>query len=86
MAFTLSTLFGLFFTAVVYVTAPLATLLKNDEVTPILRLMSVVFLFMNLGSTAMGLLQRKLDYRNLLIADLCSYAGSVTLSAYRSRC
>ncbi|MBO0724813.1 MAG: oligosaccharide flippase family protein [Blastocatellia bacterium] len=74
VAFTLSTLFGLFFTAVVYLTAPLAgALLRNDEVTPILRLMSVIFLFMNLGSTAMGLLQRKLDYRNLLIAELCSY-------------
>ncbi|HKQ90103.1 MAG TPA: lipopolysaccharide biosynthesis protein, partial [Blastocatellia bacterium] len=74
VAFTLSTLFGLFFMAVVYMTAPLAgALLKNDEVTPILRLMSVIFLFMNLGSTAMGLLQKKLDYRNLLIADLCSY-------------
>src|SRR5262245_60385302 len=35
VAFTLSTLFGLFFTAVVYVIAPLAaTLLRNDEVTP----------------------------------------------------
>ncbi|HEX5081455.1 MAG TPA: lipopolysaccharide biosynthesis protein [Blastocatellia bacterium] len=74
VAFTLSTLFGLFFMAVVYMTAPLAaTLLRNDEVTPILRLMSVIFLFMNLGSTAMGLLQKKLDYRNLLIAELCSY-------------
>lgn len=74
VAFTLSLLFGLFFTAAVNVAAPLvATLLGNDEVTPILRLMSLMFLFMNLGSTAMGLLQRKLDYRNLLIAELCSY-------------
>jgi PST family polysaccharide transporter len=74
VAFTLSTLFGLFFMAVVYLTAPLAaTLLRNDEVTPILRLMSVIFLLMNLGSTAMGLLQKKLDYRNLLVAELCSY-------------
>ena len=74
VAFTLSTLFGLFFMAVVYMTAPLAgALLQNDEVTPILRLMSMIFLFMNLGSTAMGLLQKKLDYRKLLIADLCSY-------------
>ncbi|MGH9753616.1 MAG: lipopolysaccharide biosynthesis protein, partial [Blastocatellia bacterium] len=74
VAFTLSVIFGLFFTSVVNVAAPLvATLLGNDEVTPILRLMSLMFLFMNLGSTAMGLLQRKLDYRNLLIAELCSY-------------
>src|SRR5262247_3091267 len=74
VAFTLSTLFGLFFTAVVYVTAPLAgALLRNDEAPPILRAISVIFLFMNVGATAMGLLQKKLDYRNLLIADLCSY-------------
>ncbi len=80
VAFTLSTLFGLFFTAVVYLTAPLAgALLRNDEVTPILRLMSVIFLFMNLGSTAMGLLQRRLDYRNLLIAELCSYGVGYAL-------
>src|SRR5215510_2788282 len=74
VAFTLSTIFGLFFMAVVYMTAPLAgALLRNDEVTPILRLMSMIFLFINLGSTAMGLLQKKLDYRNLLIAELLSY-------------
>jgi O-antigen/teichoic acid export membrane protein len=80
VAFTLSTLFGLFFMAVVYMTAPLAgALLRNDEVTPILRLMSVIFLFMNLGSTAMGLLQRRLDYRNLLIAELCSYGVGYAL-------
>src|SRR5215470_14092387 len=80
VAFTLSTLFGLFFMTVVYMTAPLAAaLLRNDEVTPILRLMSVIFLFMNLGSTAMGLLQRRLDYRNLLIAELCSYGVGYAL-------
>jgi O-antigen/teichoic acid export membrane protein len=74
VAFTLSALFGLFFMAVVYMTAPLAaTVLRNDEVAPILRLMSVIFLFMNLGSTAMGLLQKKLDYRKLLVAELLSY-------------
>src|SRR5262245_28389351 len=62
VAFTLSTLFGLFFTAVVYVTAPLAgALLRNDEAPPILRAISVIFLFMNVGATAMGLLQRNLD-------------------------
>ena len=78
VAFTLSTLFGLFFTAAVYLTAPLAaTLLRNDEVTPVLRLMSVIFLLINLGAIAMGLLQRRLDYRRMLIAELCSY-GSVT--------
>jgi PST family polysaccharide transporter len=80
VAFTLSTLFGLFFTAVVYMTAPLAAaLLRNDEVTPVLRLMSVIFLFMNLGSTAMGLLQKKLDYRNLLIAEVVSYGVGYAL-------
>src|SRR6266542_2954273 len=80
VAFTLSTLFGLFFMAVVYMTAPLAgALLRNDEVTPILRLMSVIFLFMKLGSTAMGLLHRRLDYRNLLIVELCSYGVGYAL-------
>lgn len=80
VAFTLSTLFGLFFMTVVYMTAPLAgALLRNDEVTPILRLMSMTFLFMNLGSTAMGLLQRRLDYRSLLIAELCSYGVGYAL-------
>ena len=80
VAFTLSALFGLFFTAAVYLTAPLAaTLLRNDEVTPILRLMSVIFLLINVGSTAMGLLQRKLDYRRMLIAELCSYGAGYAL-------
>src|SRR5262245_20334559 len=74
VAFTLSTLFGLFFTAVVYITAPqAAALLRNDEVIPVLRLMSAIFLFINIGSTAMGLLQKKLDYRNLLVAEVVSY-------------
>src|SRR5215813_15374095 len=87
VAFTLSTLFGLFFMAVVYMTALLAgAMLRNDEVTPILRLMSVIFLFMNLGSTAMGLLHRRLDYRNLLIVELCSYGVGYALSASRLRC
>src|SRR5215475_14581367 len=80
VAFTLSMLFGLFFTAVVYMTAPLAgALLRNDEVTPILRLMSVIFLFMNLGAIARGLLQRRLDYRGQLIAELCSYGVGYVL-------
>jgi PST family polysaccharide transporter len=80
VAFTLSTLFGLFFTAAVYMAAPLAaTLLRNDEVIPVLRLMSVIFLLINLGAPAMALLQKKLDYRNMLIAELCSYGVGYAL-------
>ena len=75
VAFSLSILFGLFFTITVYVMAPFAAfLLQSDEVIPILRLISVTIILTSVGKVAFALLQRKLEYRNLLIAELGSYA------------
>ncbi|MBO0860660.1 MAG: oligosaccharide flippase family protein, partial [Chloracidobacterium sp.] len=75
VAFTLSILFGLLFTIIVYVTAPFAAVLfQNSEVIPILRLISVTIIITSVGKVAYSLLQRRLEYRNLLIAELGSYA------------
>jgi teichuronic acid exporter len=75
VAFSLSILFGLLFTITVYVMAPFAAiLLHSDEVIPILRLISVTVILTSAGKVAFALLQRKLEYRNLLIAELGSYA------------
>jgi PST family polysaccharide transporter len=80
VAFSLSILFGLLFTVAVYVIAPFAAiLLQSNEVIPILRLISATILLNSVGKVAMALLQRKLDYRNLLIAELGSYAFGYVL-------
>jgi PST family polysaccharide transporter len=80
VAFSLSIIFGLLFTIAVYLFAPFAAiLLQSNEVIPILRLISVTVLLTSSGKVAMALLQRKLNYRNLLIVELGSYAFGYVL-------
>jgi O-antigen/teichoic acid export membrane protein len=80
VGFSLSILFGLLCAITVCAIAPfLAILLQNNEVIPILRLISVNFLLTNAGAVAAALLQRKLDYRKLLIVELGSYISGYVL-------
>src|SRR5262245_64580362 len=56
VAFSLSILFGLLFTVTVYEIAPYAAiLLQNDEVIPILRLISVTVILSCLGKVGLAL-------------------------------
>jgi PST family polysaccharide transporter len=75
VAFSLSVLSGLLLSAVVWMTAPLlAAVLNTPAVTPVLRLVGLVFLLSGFGTTAEALMQRAMDYRRLLKVEVISYA------------
>ena len=74
VGFTLSVIAGILVTAFVWLCAPLAAVvLKNDAVIPILRLISLSFLFSSFGVTARALLKKELDFRKLFWVGICSY-------------
>src|SRR5262245_57684453 len=57
VAFTLSTISGIFLTTVIWVGAPvIATVFRAEAVIPVLRLISFTFVFNSFGSTAAALL------------------------------
>lgn len=72
--FTASLLLGVIATALVWVTAPLAaTLLGNDQLTPIIRVLSLTFLLANPGFVAEALSQRSLAWRRLMWVELTGF-------------
>ncbi|HWC76285.1 MAG TPA: oligosaccharide flippase family protein, partial [Blastocatellia bacterium] len=74
VAFTVSVLSGLAITGAIWVSAPtVAAVFRNDDVTPILRLTSLSFLFTSLGSVAGALLERRLNYKRLFGAEVSAY-------------
>ena len=75
VAFTLSLLSGTLFTLIVWLGAPaIASLFRAEPVTPVLRVIGLVFLIGSISTTAESLLQRRMDYRSLLTIEIVSYA------------
>jgi O-antigen/teichoic acid export membrane protein len=73
-AFTASLSMGIAAAGVIYLLAPLAApLLRAPELPPLLRAMTLVFVFGALGATARATLQRALDSRRLFAVDVASY-------------
>ena len=73
-SFTSSFLLGILFTVIVYLFAPLATyIFDNEKIVSIIRVMAFSFLISGLSTTALSLLRRKLAFRELAIAELFSY-------------
>ncbi len=74
VGFTLSLLVGMTICAALNAVAPLGGwLLKNADVVPVLRALSIVFVVSGAGTTAAALLRRDLDFRTQCIIDLSSY-------------
>ena len=74
VGFTVSVLFGFLITLVVWLVAPsVGTLFGSKTVTSVVQILSLTLLINSIGTTASGLLQRKLDFRKLLVADIASY-------------
>lgn len=75
VAFTGSVLLGTGVAVLLSLVAPLVALaVRNAAVTPVLRLLALVFVLAGVGTTARGLLQRRLDFRRLFVVDVTSYS------------
>jgi O-antigen/teichoic acid export membrane protein len=73
-AFTASLSMGIAAAAAIYLLAPLAApLLRSPELPPLLRAMTLVFVFGAAGATARATLQRAMDFRRLFAIDVASY-------------
>jgi len=80
VAFTVSLLCGGLVSVLIWMGAPLvAAIFKIDGVTPVLRLIGLVFFIGSIGTTAEALLLRAMDYRRLLRVELVSYAFGYAL-------
>ena len=74
-AFTASLSIGIAAAAAIYLLAPLAApLLRSPQLPPLLRAMTLVFVFGAAGATARATLQRAMDFRRLFATDVASYA------------
>lgn len=74
-AFALSLMLGIIAFALVYLGAPLAgSYFRTPEVVPVLRLTGLSLVFVSLGTTSQGLLQRELGFESLAARELVSYA------------
>src|SRR5262245_27801731 len=75
VAFTVSISSDIVIYAAIRAGAPTAAaIFRNDAVTPLLRFISLSFLFSSFGSTSAALLERKLNYRRLFLIELTSYS------------
>ena len=73
-SFTSSFLLGILFTVIVYLFAPFATyIFDNEKIVSIIRLMALSFFITGLSTTAVSLLQRNLAFRALAVAEIFSY-------------
>jgi PST family polysaccharide transporter len=75
VAFTISIISGIVISAAILAIAPtVGGIFRNDEVTSLLRFISISFLFSSLGATSAALLERKLNYRKIFLVELTSYS------------
>jgi PST family polysaccharide transporter len=74
VGFTLSVLLSLIFTLLLMAVAPFASvILKNDQVSSVLNVVSLNFLFSGFGVVAESLLKRNLRFKKLMWANVLSY-------------
>lgn len=83
-AFTLSVVFGVLTAGLIYASAPLfAVFFKMDALTPVLRVLAVVFPIASLGVVSESLLQRELRFDLIARAEVVSYfigGGAVAIA------
>ncbi|MEJ8800585.1 lipopolysaccharide biosynthesis protein [Pontibacter sp. H249] len=76
-AFTTSVLLGFVCTIAMWLFAPTAAVFfENEEVTPVVRALSFMFLINGLASTAISILQREMRFKAIGILDTISYSIS----------
>ena len=74
VAFALSMGFGFGMTVVIWLFAPLGGSLFDDSVVAqILNILCVVFIITGFGNVSEYMLRRRLEFRNLAVADILSY-------------
>jgi len=72
--FTIQVLTGMSLTALLVLSGPLiARFFDQPKLVPVLYALSVVFLIHAFGTTAASLLRRKLDFKKVQFATVCSY-------------
>jgi O-antigen/teichoic acid export membrane protein len=75
VGFTLTILFGIGFFCLLWFSAPIAArFFKNEDVINVLRGVSIVFVIGSFGVVAEALLRRYLRFKELMIAEVVSYA------------
>jgi lipopolysaccharide exporter len=73
-AFTLSAGLATGFSALVFVSSPLAgRIVSEPELTPVMRWLALGLLLQGLGATSIALLRRSLQFKNLAIIEVGSY-------------
>jgi lipopolysaccharide exporter len=73
-AFTSGVLMGILFFVLVWVLAPLAIhIFDNERVIRIIRVMALSFIITGLNTTALNLLRRHLEFRSLAFTEILSY-------------
>jgi len=74
VGFTISILLSLLFTVLLIVASPLAAIIfRDDQVTPVLKIVSLNFMFAGLGVVAESLLKRELRFKRLMWTNVLSY-------------
>ena len=73
--FSVSLFMGVFFAALLILTAPyLATFFRMDELTKVIRVISLVFLIDSFTLIAQALMQRNMKFKLIAIVEVSSYA------------
>ena len=76
VGFTSGVLLALALWAVIWIAAPtIAAFFREEEVTWVLRIIGGSFVLLSFGLVSRALLERALDFRRLMLADLGSYVG-----------
>jgi O-antigen/teichoic acid export membrane protein len=76
VGFTSSVLLAIGLWALVWLTAPgLAIFFREDQVAPVLRAIGASFILLSVGLVSKALLERNLDFKRLMLADLGSALG-----------
>lgn len=78
--FTCQVLLGVIFAFICIIgSGVIANLFRNQEVTPVLRVLSLTFPLQALGQTANSLLKRRLAFRAIQYAQISSYAVNLLI-------
>jgi len=73
-SFTLSVFLGLIFFLLLWLLAPLALyVFNNEKVVIIVKVMALSFFISGLSTTSLGLLKRNLNFRSIAIIEIASY-------------
>jgi O-antigen/teichoic acid export membrane protein len=80
VGFTIAVLLGIMLLVILWTIAPLIALFfQNEQITPVVRGVSLAFVFGSFGVVSEGLLRRRLEFRKLMGVNVGSYAFGYAL-------